>query len=158
MKNLKQRLLKGSLILAAAVVLSAVVFFILAASGAISANPFKIGFAIFALGIGAIFMIYALVTKGGYELGVGLILLVIGLIAVLIGVLKWYFILVIALATLALGFLALMILKSDKLIQKTTDEDPNFKPYSQILEEKKAQDAIKDAEPLPELKDYSKKD
>ena len=51
-----------------------------------------------------------------------------------------------------------MILKSDKLIQKTTDEDPNFKPYSQILEEKKAQDAIKDAEPLPELKDYSKKD
>ena len=158
MKNLKQRLLKGSLILAAAVVLSAVVFFILAASGAISGNPFKIGFAIFALGIGAIFMIYALVTKGGYELGVGLILLVIGLIAVLIGVLKWYFILVIALATIALGFLALMILKSDKLIQKTTDEDPNFKPYSQILEEKKAQDAIKDAEPLPELKDYSKKD
>lgn len=158
MKNLKQRLLKGSLILAAAVVLSAVVFFILAASGAIDTNPFKIGFAIFALGIGAIFMIYALVTKGGYELGVGLILLVIGLIAVLIGVLKWYFILVIALATLALGFLALMILKSDKLIQKTTDEDPNFKPYSQILEEKKAQDAIKDAEPLPELKDYSKKD
>ena len=31
-------------------------------------------------------------------------------------------------------------------------------PNEKVLEEKKEQDKIKESEPLPELKDYSKKD
>lgn len=158
MKETKQRLLKGSIVLAMAVVISAVVFFVLAICDVLPANPFKLGFAIFAFGIGGIFALYGLVLKGGYELAIGYILIVVGTVIVLIGVIKWYFILLIALSMLILGLLLLMLVKSDSLTVERTDENVGFKPYSEVLSEKKAQDAIKEAQPLPELKDYSKED
>lgn len=158
MKDLKQRLLKGAIVLAMAVVISAVVFFILALCEVLPVNPFKIGFAIFAFGIGAVFTVYGLVVKGGYEVAVGYFLLVIGTVIVLIGALIWYAIVLIALAMLVLGFLLTLLLKSNSLIIERTDEKSDFKPYSQVLAEKKEADAIKEAQPLPKLKDYSKED
>lgn len=158
MKNFKTRLLKGMLVLAGAVVVSAVVFFILAMTNVIVANAFQLCFAILTLGIGIVFAIYGVATKGGYELAISFALILVGVIIALIGVLEWYFILIIALAIAILGFLALIFSKTDKLVVETTDEKPNYKSYTEQLEEKKAQDAIKDAEPLPTLKDYSNPD
>lgn len=158
MKNFKTRLLKGMLVLAGAVVVSAVVFFILAMTNVIVANAFQLCFAILTLGIGVVFAIYGVATKGGYELAISFALILVGVIIALIGVLEWYFILIIALAIAILGFLALIFSKTDKLVVETTDEKPNYKSYTEQLEEKKAQDAIKDAEPLPTLKDYSNPD
>lgn len=158
MKNFKTRLLKGMLVLAGAVVVSAVVFFILAMTNVIVANAFQLCFAILTLGIGVVFAIYGVATKGGYELAISFALILVGVIIALIGVLEWYFILIIALAIAILGFLALIFSKADKLVIETTDEKPNYKSYTEQLEEKKAQDAIKDAEPLPTLKDYSNPD
>lgn len=158
MKDFKVRLLKGMLVLAGAVVISAVVFFILAMTNVIVANAFQLCFAILTLGIGVIFAIYGFATKGGYELAISFALILVGAIIALIGVLEWYFILIIALAIVALAFLVLLMLKADKLVVETTDEKPDFKPYSEQLEEKKMQDLIKESEPLPTLKDYSNPD
>ena len=156
MKNTRQRFLKGAIILAMAVVVSMLVFFILALCGVLDANPFKLGFAIFSFGIGGIFALYGLVTKGGYEVAVGYFLLLVGVIIVLLGVLVWYGIIFIALAMVLLGLIVLAFLKADYLVPQRTDEKPDFKPYSEVLAKKKAEDAKKEAEPLPTLKDYSK--
>ncbi len=158
MKNLNQRLLKGAIVVAMAVVICSAIFFILALCEVLPANPFRLGFAILTFGIGGIFAIYGLVTKGGYELAVGYLLLVVGTVIVLIGVLKWYGIVIIALLMLLFGLLLAMLLKGNSLIVQRTDEKPDFKPYSEVLAEKKAEDALKEAMPLPTLKDYSKED
>ena len=57
-----------------------------------------------------------------------------------------------------ISLLVLLLAKSDSLTVKRTDEEEGFKPYSEILEEKKRADAIKDAEPLPEIKNYSEEE
>ena len=158
MKNMKKRLLIGALVLSIAVVISAVAVFILAMAEVLPAEPFKLCFAVLTLGIGVIFTVYGVVTKGGYETAVGFILLTVGVVIVLIGLVKWYLIVLIACALILIGLMILAISKADSLQITTTDKDPNFKPYSEVLAEKKAEDAKKDAEPLPELKDYSKKD
>ena len=158
MKNTQQRLFKGAIILALAVLVSTAVFFILALCKVLPANPFRLGFAILAFGIGGVFALYGLVTKGGYELAVGYMLIVVGTAIVLIGVVKWYAIILIALAMLLLGLLILMLFKADSLLIARTNEKPDFKPYSEVLAEKKANDAIEEAKPLPTLKDYSKED
>lgn len=156
MKNLKRRLLKGAIVLAIAVVICSALFFILAATEVISVNPFKVGFVIFAVGIGLIFTGYGAITKGGYELAIGLLLLLIAVCVALIGVLKWWVIAIIAVALLLVAFLTVMLTKANSLIIERTDEKEDFKPYSEVLAEKKAKDAIEEAKPLPELKDYSK--
>ena len=158
MKNTKQRLLNGAIILALAVLISTAVFFILALCKVLPANPFKLGFAILTFGIGGVFALYGLITKGGYEVAVGYTLIVVGTAIVLIGVVKWYGIILIALAMMLIGLVILMLLKSNSLLIARTDEKPDFKPYSEVLAEKKAADAIEEAKPLPTLKDYSKED
>ncbi|MBR2385408.1 MAG: hypothetical protein IKA99_07375 [Clostridia bacterium] len=158
MKNTKQRLFQGALILALAVVIFTAVFFILALCKVLPANPFKLAFAIFTYGIGGVFVLYGLALKGGYEIAVGYLLLVVGTIIVLIGLLKWYVIALIVVAMLFLGLLLLLVFKSNHILIPRTDESPNFKPYSEVLAEKKVQDAIEESKPLPTLKDYSKED
>ncbi len=157
-KGFNTRLFKGALVLAAAVVIAAIVFVILAVTGVIEGNPFKIGFAIFTLGIGGIFAIYGIIVKGGYELAVGEILLIIGVTIILAGVLQWWAIVMIDAGLIILSILSLMLLKSDLLVPERTDEKPDYKPYSETLAEKKAQreEEEKNA-PLPEIKDYSDK-
>ena len=158
MKNTNQRLLKGAIILAMAVIISTVVFFVLALCNVLPANPFKLGFAIFTFGIGGVFALYGLISKGGYEIAVGYFLIIVGTVIVLIGLIKWYGILFIAIAMLLLGLAILMLVKANSLVVARTDEKPDFKPYSEVLAEKKAEDAKEEAKPLPTLKDYSKED
>jgi len=155
MKNLKSRLLKGAIILAIAVVVASIVVFVLAATEVIAKNPFQLGFVVFAVGIGLIFTAYGALTKGGYELAVGLLLVLIGVCVALIGILKWWIILIIALGLILVAFLTVLFTKANSLIVERTDEKPDFKPYSEVLAENKEADAKKDAEPLPELKSYA---
>jgi uncharacterized membrane protein YhiD involved in acid resistance len=156
MKNLKQRLLKGALILAIAVVVTSILLFVLASLGVIDKNPFQLGFVVLTVGIGLIFTGYGAITKGGYELAVGLTVILVGICVALIGILKWWIILIIAVGLILLSLLTLALVKANNLIVERTDEKPDFKSYSEVLAEKKAEDAKKEAEPLPELKDYSK--
>ena len=157
-KGFNTRLFKGALILAVAVVVASLVFVILAATGVIGQNPFKIGFAILTLGIGGIFALYGVIVKGGYELALGGILLIIGITIVLIGVLKWWLIIIIDAGLILLALLSLLLLKADLLVPKRTDEKPEYKPYSETLAEKKAEREEKEKdEQLPEIKDYSDK-
>lgn len=155
---MKKRLLKGSLVMAIAVIASAIIFFALSATNVIKANPFKLGFAIISFGIGGIFTVYGLATKGGYEIGIGLMMFLAGAVALMIGALKWWLILIIVIGVLVISVMVLLLVKSNSLVIERTDEKADFKPYSEVLEEKKRADAIKDAEPLPELKDYSDED
>lgn len=154
---MSKRFLKGAIVLSIAVVIASIVTFVLAAMEVLGVNPFKISFVILTLGIGLIFAIYGGVVKGGYELAVGLTLLIVGFIICLIGILKWYIILVITIGAIAIALLLLFLLKSDSLIVKRTDEEPGYRPYSEVMKDKKAQNAIDDSEPMPTLKDYSKK-
>ena len=152
---MSKRFLKGAIVLSIAVVIASIVTFVLAAMEVLGVNPFKISFVILTLGIGLIFAIYGGVVKGGYELAVGLTLLIVGFIICLIGILKWYIILVITIGAIAIALLLLFLLKSDSLIVKRTDEEPGYRPYSEVMKDKKAQNAIDDSEPMPTLKDYS---
>ena len=157
-KGFNTRLFKGALVLAVAVVVAVLVFFVLAATGVIGINPFKIGFAILTLGIGGIFALYGIIVKGGYELAVGGILLIIGITIVLIGVLAWWIIVIIDAVLILLALLSLFLLKADMLVPERTDEKPDYKPYSETLAEKKAEREEKEKdEQLPEIKDYSDK-
>lgn len=156
MKNLKSRLLKGGVILAIAVVITSIILFVLASLNVIDKNPFQLGFVVLSIGIGLIFTGYGAITKGGYELAVGLSVILVGVCVALIGILKWWVILIIALGLIILSLLTLILVKANNLIIERTDEKPDFKPYSEVLAEKKLEDAKKDAEPLPELKSYHK--
>ena len=158
MKNFKQRILKGAILFAIAVVIVSIVVFVLAATNVIAKNPLQLGFVVFSIGIGLVFTAYGAIMKGGYELAVGLLLILIGVCVSFIGLLKWWVILIIALGFVVLALLTLILVKANKLIIERTDEQADFKPYSQVLEEKKAEDKIKESQPLPELKDYSNKD
>ncbi len=157
MKKTEKRLFKAALILAAAVVTAAIVFVILSVTKVITVNPFRIGFAIFTLGIGFIFSVYGIIVKGGYETAVGGLLLIIGLTVVLWGKLPWYAIVLIDAGLIILALLGLFIMKSGQLVPERTDEKEGYKPYSETLAEKKAKQAEEDQKPLPELKDYSDK-
>lgn len=157
-KGFNKRLFKGAIALFAAILIAAVVFFVLAATKVIDENPFKIGFAILTLGAGAVFFIYGLVVKGGYETAVGSILLTIGTIIILTGVLQWWAIVIIAAAMMLLALLLLLFMKGDVLVPERTDEKPDYKPYSETLAEKKERQKEEEAKPLPEIKSYSDKD
>ena len=156
---MKKRLLKGALILGLAIVVSALVCFVLAATDVIKCcNPFRLSFSILAIGGGAVFAVYGIVVKGGYELGIGLALLGVGALILLIGVLRWWIIVIIAIFLVLIALMVLLIVKADKLLVERTDEKKDFKPYSEVLKEKKEAEAKKADEPLPELKDYSDED
>ena len=100
---------------------------------------------------------YGVVVKGGYETAVALMLAMIGATILLIPVIKWWVILVDVLF-LALAVVVLMIMKSDKLIVKRAEDDPNYKTYDDVRQEKLEKQIKEESEPLPELKNYNKDD
>ena len=51
-----------------------------------------------------------------------------------------------------------MIRKSDKLIVKRAEDDPNYKTYDDVRQEKLEKQIKEESEPLPELKNYNKDD
>ncbi len=127
--NLKKRLLIGGIITIIALAVLSVVGFLLAYYEVIKINPFKLMFAILTLGIGIVFTVYAIIIKGGYEFAVGGILVSLGIIIILIGILKWYIILIIAIALLFILLLCGLLLKSDSLTVTRTNEEEGYKPY-----------------------------
>lgn len=121
MKNKKNRVIIGGSIVAAALVVCALVCFILADAGVFGVNPFQLTFAILTLGAGVALLVYGIIAKGGYEFAIGGISLTIGLIIAFIGVLKWYLIAVIAVAALLLTLIGLFAMKSKELVVERTE-------------------------------------
>ena len=98
-----------SLVLKILVLVSAVTFFILATCGVILLNAFQLGFAILTLGWGATFFLEAFLNDYPvFYFPIGAILFTAGVVIVLIGVLAWYFILIIAVAMLLVGAVVTM--------------------------------------------------
>ena len=146
-KDDKRRVLLGAIVIIAALVVFSLVGFFLADAKVLDVNPFKLLFTVLTLGVGIVFTVYAVITKGGYELAVGGLFLTIGVIILLIGMVRWYGIILIAIAMLALLLLALMALKSKQLIVTRTDEEEGYKPYksySEQLAEKEAEEKNKE--------------
>ncbi len=155
--NPKHRFITGALIFGVVVIFATLVSVILAMTGVITKDAFKVIFCIFTLGIGAVFFIYGLITNGGYELAVGGILLIIGLTVLLIGVAKWYWIVLLDIVLLILVLAFLFLQKSDKLYVEKTDEKPGYKSFQEKMDERHAKEAEEEKEPLPEIKNYSNK-
>ncbi|MBO4323455.1 MAG: hypothetical protein J5836_02220 [Clostridia bacterium] len=133
-KNNKKRILMGAIVVSAALIVLAVAGFFLAEAKVFDVEPFKRMFIILTLGVGAVFTVYAVMTGGGYELAVGGVFLDIGVVILLIGLAKWYEIVIIAVAVSALLLLALMALKAKQLIIERTDEKEDYKPFKSYSE------------------------
>lgn len=149
--------LKVALIAAVAVVVFAIVGVILAVTKVFDIDPFRLCLLILTLGLALVFIVYGLIVKGGYETAVGIVLAMIGITILLIPAIKWWVILI-DLLLAALAILALMLLKSDKLLVKRAEDEENYKSYEQVREEKLKKQAEEEAKPLPELKNYNKED
>ena len=157
---MNKRILKGGIVGAIATVVLAVVAFILAVVDVFEVNAFLLLLAVLSYGLGLTFLVYGLVVKGGYESAVGLVLIAVGLVVTLImASVKWYVILIIALAFLLVAGLSLLLFKSDFLVVKRAEEEQGYKPYDEVLKEKKAnrEKEKQEAEEI-KLKDYSNKD
>ena len=107
----------------AALLVLGLVSFFLADSGVIKVNAFQLMFAVMAIGAGLTFVVYGVISKGGYELAVGGLCFDVGVIIALIGLVRWYGIILIAMGIAALLLLGLMFVKADYLIVKRTDEE-----------------------------------
>ena len=147
-------MLKAALIAAAAVIVFSIVGLLIAV---VNAEPWKLCLLILIFGLALVFLVYGVVVKGGYETAVALMLAMIGATILLIPVIKWWVILVDVLFC-ALAIVVLMIMKSDKLIVKRSEDDPNYKTYDDVRQEKLEKQIKEESEPLPELKNYNKDD
>lgn len=139
-KKKMKRVVIGGAVCGAAIVVCAVVAFLLADSGAIAVNPFKLMFAVLTLGAGVALGVYGVIVKGGYEFAVASILLVIGIVLVLAGLVKWYVVVVVAVAAALVLFMALIALKAEFMHVERTDEKEGYKSYMQLKEEEKARE------------------
>lgn len=157
MKKNLSKMLKAALIAAAAVIVFSIVGLLLAVFNVVNAEPWKLCLLILIFGLALVFLVYGVVVKGGYETAVALMLAMIGATILLIPVIKWWVILVDVLFC-ALAVVVLMIMKSDKLIVKRAEDDPNYKTYDDVRQEKLEKQIKEESEPLPELKNYNKDD
>lgn len=155
--NELNKMLKVAIIAAFAVVVFAIIAVILAITKVFDVNPLKLCALVLTLGLALVFMVYGLAVKGGYETAVGILLAIVGVTILLIPVIKFWVILIDVLL-LVLALLALMLLKSDNLLVKRAEDDPNYKTYEQVKAEKEAKRAEEESKPLPELKNYNKED
>lgn len=159
MKQNKSTVRYAILIVAAIiVVLLAAVIGVLRQTGVINTklNLFMLIFVIMSFGFGVIMSASGVYTKSGYELMVGLTLIDIG-IALLLGGLKVHvaITIIVVVALLIVAFLCTMLLKSDNIKVERTDEQEDFKSYTEVLKEQKKREQ-KEAEenPVPEIKSF----
>ena len=153
MKDKKTNKLVWGLIAAAVMVILSAVGFILALTGVFEINGFLLGFMILSAGLGLVFFVYGLTVKGGYEMATGYILIIVGITLLLVAVkLKWYGIVFIDIALALLGFVILLLLKSNLIVERT-DEKAGYKSFNEQKAEAKAkeEEEKKDA-PVPEFK------
>lgn len=151
------KMLKAAIIAAIAVVALAIVALILAVTKVFDVNPFKLCLLVLTIGLALVFLVYGIAVKGGYETAVGILIAMVAVTILLIPVIKFWVILIDALLGV-FAILALMLLKSDKLLVKRAEEEPNYKTYEQVKAEKEVKRAEEEAKPLPELKNYNKED
>lgn len=151
------KMLKAAIIAAIAVVALAIVALILAVTKVFDVNPFKLCLLVLTIGLALVFLVYGIAVKGGYETAVGILIAMVAVTILLIPVIKFWVILIDVLLGV-FAILALMLLKSDKLLVKRAEEEPNYKTYEQVKAEKEAERAEEEAKPLPELKNYNKED
>lgn len=149
--------LKTAILAAAAVVVFAIVALVLALTNVFDVDPLKLCLLVLLFGLALVFVVYGLLTKGGYETAVGLVLATIGATIILVPIVKWYAIILVVLG-LALALLALALLKSDSLIVKRAEEEEDYKTYEQVKAEKEAKRIEEESKPLSELKNYNKED
>lgn len=150
-------MLKAALIAAAAVVVFSIVGLLLAIFDVVDVAPWKLCLLILIFGLALVFLVYGIIVKGGYETAVALLLAMIGATILLVPVIKWWVILIDVLFV-ALALLVLMIMKSDKLVVKRAEDEPNYKSYEEVRQEKLEKQIEEEAKPLPELKNYNKDD
>ncbi len=113
---------------------------ILASVGVFKVNGFLLAFAILFVGLGLIFSIYGVCVKGGYEIGVGSLLAIVGLVFILVAAkLKWYLIVFIAIAALFIAAALLVLVKAKALNVERTDEKEGFKSFYEQKAEKDAE-------------------
>lgn len=138
------------------VVAVASVLGILRISGAICScvNPFLLMLTVLTLGIGVYTAIFGAVRKGGYELSVGLILSIIGVVLLLV-TLKVYFVIIIivGVALLIIAPFILLLAKAKSLAVARTNESPDFVPYNEQLKIQKQEEKEREDE-LPEIKSF----
>ena len=157
MKKNLSKMLKVALIAAAAVVVFSIVGLLLAIFDVVDVSPWKLCLLILIFGLALVFLVYGIIVKGGYETAVALLLAMIGATILLVPVIKWWVILIDVLFV-ALALLVLMIMKSDKLVVKRAEDEPNYKSYDEVRQEKLEKQIEEEAKPLPELKNYNKDD
>lgn len=138
------------------VIATASIFGILQISGAVCfcVNPFLLMLTILTLGIGVYTAIFGAVRKGGYELAVGLILTVIGVILLLV-TLKVYFVITIVVGVMLALIVpfVLIISKAGALTVSRTNESPDFVPYTEKLKQQKIEEQEREEE-LPTIKSF----
>ncbi len=104
------------------------------------------------LGLGAYLTIFAIIKKGGYELAVGSVILIIGISLLLTALEVNYVItIIVAIVLLLVAIFSLFLLKSSKLEFITTDKEEGYEPYMDKI--KREKEAEKEDE-IPEIKSF----
>ena len=154
-KPVGKRFAYAALFVALAVVICAVVVLILAANDVFDINPFRLFFIILTVGIGLALLVYGIVTKGGYEIAVSSIVLIVGITLIMIGMI-WWIILVVDIALVLIALIALLLMKTDRLYVERADEKADYKPYTEQLAERKAKEAEEEKNRvMPEIKSFA---
>ena len=154
-KPVGKRFAYAALFIALAVVICAVVGLILAANNVFDINPFRLFFINLTVGIGLALLVYGAVTKGGYEIAVSSIVLIVGITLIMIGM-KWWIILIVDIALVLIALIALLLMKTDRLYVERTDEKADYKPYTEQLAERKAKEEEEEKNRvLPEIKSFA---
>ena len=119
-------------------------------------SPFLLIMTVLTLGIVLYLTVYAIIKRAGYEFAVGGILALIGIILFMVCLkADAWLIVIIAVGLALIAVLSAFLLKANSLIVERTNENKDFVPYMQKLEEqKKIEKEKEESEPLPEIKSF----
>ena len=151
-------LLTVSIIMAILVVAFSAVMGILITNGTLISifSVFEMMFIILTYGFGAIILLYGIISKGGYEKAIGLILLDVAVVSNLIFIkVFWVVTLIVAVSALLITILLIVLFNAKKLFVARTNEKEGFKSYSEVIKEQKEEELAKE-DPMPEIKSFKK--
>lgn len=119
-------------------------------------TAFEIMFSILTLGAGVTITAYGIVKKGGYETAIGIALLDIGVILTMIFyAVYWVVTLIVAIAILLITVFTIIMLNAKRLYVERANEKEDYKPYTEVIKEKQAEEKIREEnEPMPEIKSF----
>lgn len=156
MKRYTRKDIVISAIVLAAVVIISTVFGILKTTNVLKtdASSFLIILTGLTLGFGGYILGFALVKKGGYELGVGGVLFTVGIVLLLV-CLKVHYAIIIAVgvALVLLSLISMFAIKAPQIAFVPTDEEKGYVPYMDELRQKKIEEKANEEE-LPEIKSF----